>query len=258
MLGPSAGPGDGVRRRRGGALKFTQPVTRNDDYVISPTSDPGAVSPHDQRSPGLGPLVSIWVALCLCLVVGGLVVSTVWMTRPGAATAGPATWPDASQLRRAEGRHTLLVFAHPHCVCTAATLRELAQIVSRCQDRLTVHVVFCAPPGAEEGWEQSDLWRHAEELPGVSVIADLDGLEARRFGAHTSGATYLFDATGALRFAGGITSSRGHEGDNEGRSAVIDHVLGREPGRATTFVYGCALFGDEPPPPDPPAEEQLP
>jgi hypothetical protein len=169
------------------------------------------------------------------------------MTRPGAASAGPATWPSDSELRRSEGRHTLLVFAHPRCVCTGATLRELAQIMSRCQDRLTAQVVFCAPPGAEEGWEKSDLWRRAASMPGVLVVSDPGGVEARRFGAHTSGASYLYDAGGALRFAGGITGSRGHEGDNAGRSAVVDQVLDRQAGSAATSVFGCALQEAETP-----------
>ncbi len=160
--------------------------------------------------------------------------------------------------RRTSGtQRALVVFAHPHCPCTAATLRELALIVSRCGGRLDVSVVFSAPPGAPEGWEASDLRRRAEALPGVTVVSDREGHEARRFDARTSGAAYLYDASGTRRFAGGITGSRGHEGDNTGRSAVIALVLEGESGTATSPAYGCPLFGTEPPTQDPEPKEPL-
>jgi len=216
--------------------------------VPTPVANPGPR--FTTRTPRLGPLVSIGVALCACLIAGGLFASTAWATRPGAASLGPRTWPSDSQLQRADGSHTLVVFAHPHCPCTAASLRELALIVAKCGDRLEARVVFSAPPGAPEAWETSDLWQHAAAMPGVSVVSDREGREARRFGAQTSGAVYLYDTRGALRFAGGITGSRGHEGDNTGRSSVIGLVLEGASGAAATPVFGCALFGTEPPPQD--------
>jgi hypothetical protein len=45
-------------------------------------------------------------------------------------------------------------------------------------------------------------------------------------------------------FAGGITESRGHSGDNAGRSAITAMVLGETLPKAAghTPVYGCPLF----------------
>jgi hypothetical protein len=41
-------------------------------------------------------------------------------------------------------------------------------------------------------------------------------------------------------FRGGITGSRGHEGDNAGESAIIGLTQGRDP-QGGTQVFGCAL-----------------
>jgi hypothetical protein len=73
------------------------------------------------------------------------------------------------------------------------------------------------------------------------VLSDVDGAEARRFGAETSGHTFLFDSAGRLLFNGGITESRGHSGDNAGESAIVSLVNDRVSTRAETFVFGCSL-----------------
>src|SRR5436190_6315 len=87
------------------------------------------------------------------------------------------------------------------------------------------------------------LTRPKVAIPGVTVRADVDGEAARRFGAATSGQALLYTADGRLLFSGGITESRGHEGDNAGRSAIAALVLGAEPTKlATSPVYGCPLF----------------
>jgi hypothetical protein len=43
-------------------------------------------------------------------------------------------------------------------------------------------------------------------------------------------------------FSGGITGSRGHSGDNAGRSAIVSLVNGESTETAETFVFGCSLF----------------
>jgi hypothetical protein len=53
-------------------------------------------------------------------------------------------------------------------------------------------------------------------------------------------------------FSGGITASRGHQGDNAGRAAITSLVLGEAhgPELLRSPVYGCQLFdnGELPPP----------
>jgi hypothetical protein len=98
------------------------------------------------------------------------------------------------------------------------------------------------PKGFDDGWEQTDLWRKASGLPGVTVVRDDDGRVAQLFGAATSGQTLLYDPHGTLLFSGGITGARAHAGENAGRQAVVD-LLNREPAaRSATSVFGCPLF----------------
>jgi hypothetical protein len=76
------------------------------------------------------------------------------------------------------------------------------------------------------------------------VVADDGGVESQRFGALSSGQALLYGADGRLLFAGGITESRGHQGDNAGESAIAALVLGagRSGQSSSTPVYGCPLF----------------
>ncbi len=52
----------------------------------------------------------------------------------------------------------------------------------------------------------------------------------------------IYDAAGQLAFEGGITSFRGHSGDNDGRDAIVALLRGQRPQRRATPVFGCALF----------------
>ena len=112
--------------------------------------------------------------------------------------------------------------------------------MARCQDRLAAHVLFFKPRGFPDGWEKSDLWLNAAAIPGVAVIED-DGGEIALFSAATSGETILYDSHGRLLFHGGITASRGHEGDNQGRDAIVSLLTNKALAQAGSLVFGCPL-----------------
>jgi hypothetical protein len=133
------------------------------------------------------------------------------------------------------------MLAHPHCPCTAASVGELAQIMARLQGKVAAYVLFVKPKEAGRAWDDTSLLRSAEAIPGVKVVFDPDGVEARLFGAETSGHTLLFGANGRLLFSGGITASRGHAGDNVGESAIVALVNNQTPERTQTLVFGCSL-----------------
>ncbi|HWZ97073.1 MAG TPA: hypothetical protein VN025_04865 [Candidatus Dormibacteraeota bacterium] len=161
---------------------------------------------------------------------------------PGAA---PKKWPVATQVPRTPGLFSIVVFAHPHCPCTRATVEELARLMAVLQNRATATVVFVRPAGLSEEWEKTDLWRDAARIPGASVVSDVTGMETSLFGAQASGQTMLYDAAGNLRFSGGITASRGHAGDSAGRSAILSVVYTGDSGTSRTSVYGCSLHNPE-------------
>lgn len=177
-----------------------------------------------------------WIAS----VAFGMRVLFHYENAPGSVGTISETWP-AAQIERATDRPTLVMLAHPHCPCTAASIGELAQIMARLEGRVGAYVVFVRPKGAASDWENTDLRRRAEAIPGVKVICDRDGAEARRFGAETSGHTQLFGADGRLLFSGGITASRGHAGYNAGESAIVALVNNQAPVRTQTVVFGCLL-----------------
>ncbi len=161
---------------------------------------------------------------------------------PGVGAQPPARWPTDSRIQRAPNQATLVMLAHPHCPCTRATIGELALLMAHTQGRVTAYVLFLKPAGFDDDWEKTDLWRSAASIPGVHAIIDDGGAEARRFHAATSGQTILYDAEGRLMFSGGITGSRGHSGDNAGRSAVVSLINARASERTETLVFGCPLF----------------
>lgn len=181
----------------------------------------------------------------LFAVTGGLSVLAAYQGTPGVAATPEAQWPSNTSLQAAPGRATLVMVAHPHCPCTRASIGELNTLMAQVQGKVQVYVLFFKPKGAAARWEQTDLWRSAEAIPGVQAICDEGGIEARRFQAVTSGQTLLFNSTGHLLFNGGITGGRGHAGDNPGRDAVVSLLTtGKAPQHKTpdqTPVFGCSL-----------------
>jgi hypothetical protein len=182
-------------------------------------------------------------------VGGGLALLAGYDNRPGTAATAPERWPAASRIVLAADRPTLVMLAHPRCVCTRASLGELAELMARAHHRPKAYVVFLKPGAASltgnaADWEQTDLYEIANRIPDVTTIRDDEGLEAQRFGAATSGQTLLYDARGRLLFSGGTTGSRGHPGDNAGRASILA-LLNRDatPHHTTTPVFGCPLFG---------------
>ena len=180
--------------------------------------------------------------LWVFVVCVGLFIMWNYENSPGIAGHPPTQWPTGSRIPRASDRATLVMLAHPHCPCTRASIGELASLMARSQGLVTAYVLFLKPPGFSDDWEKTDLWRSAAAIPGVNVMSDDDGIEASRFHAATSGQTILYDAEGRLLFSGGITGSRGHSGDNAGRSAIVSLLTKGEAERTETFVFGCSLL----------------
>lgn len=206
--------------------------------------------PPTKKVFGIGLFLFLWL---LALLGGG-----AWLYArgfaPGASGAPRPSWPSASRLQTEAGSFTLIVALHPECPCSSATLGELARLLAQTEGRLVAHVVMSTYDGIGRRPEDSDLWKQASAIPGVSLFVDSDGGELRRFDARTSGETRLYDPQGRLLFKGGITLARGHLGDNPGEDAVRKLVLdpldpagavgstaAAHPAPASTPVFGCAL-----------------
>lgn len=188
------------------------------------------------------PLLVVSALLWISAVCVGLRSVLNYQYTPGPAASVPVQWPSNTNVRLARHGATLILFAHPHCPCTRSTIGELALIMAQCQGQVRAYVLFYRPAEFSEHWERTDLWRSAAAIPGVTVLEDEDGLEAARFHAATSGQALLYDAQGRLVFTGGITDSRGHYGDNEGRDAIVSLLTAASARHTTTPVFGCSLF----------------
>jgi len=184
-------------------------------------------------------LVAAGVVWILALAAGQRVMLN-YEDGPARAGEPPAEWPLDSSLLRAPGP-AIVMFLHPKCPCSDATIGELSILMTDLKGKATATVFFVRPANFPAGWEQTRLWRGAEAIPGVTVLSDPGGVEARRFGAQASGQTMLYDAAGQMRFSGGITASRGHSGDNPGRSAIVSLLTTGAAETARTSVFGCSL-----------------
>lgn len=174
-------------------------------------------------------------------------VGFVWIlnyqSTSGAAGIAPEHWPTGTQITLDSQRDTLVMFAHPQCPCTRASMEELNRLLARTEGKVVVQVFFFKPDKFSGDWVHSDLWKSAAAIPGVVVREDPNGAQARLFGAETSGDVLLYDTHGRLLFNGGITGSRGHAGDNVGENTIIARLQGQEASLKQTPVYGCSLLG---------------
>ncbi len=189
-------------------------------------------------NPGVVLAIIIWGAAA----AWGLWMLTDYEKTPGLAVQAPSRWPgDAGLLPAAEG-WTLVLFLHPHCPCSRATLNELIKLITDYPGKVSVRLFFLRPGIFGEAWSRTDLWSAAEKIPGAMLYPDEDGAMAKRFGAVTSGQALLYDSKGVLQFQGGITAARGHVGANAGRFSIGTILNRLEPVTRRTPVYGCPLF----------------
>lgn len=190
-----------------------------------------------------GSLYVLGGAAWAAAVVFGISQLLAYEGAAGVPAAAPSTILSATTPSPSAGP-TLVLLVHPKCPCSRATIGELTKLMTDCRGRLTATVLMVRPAGAAAGWERTDLWESAAAIPGVNIEVDPTGERARQFGAATSGQALLYSADGTLLFAGGMTESRGHSGDNAGRAAITAMVLGSATGGAgaRTPVFGCPLF----------------
>jgi hypothetical protein len=184
-------------------------------------------------------------AVWLLAMSAVLILLARYSARTGTVATPPTAWPAESALVPGQKVATLLVFAHPRCPCTRATLRELELLLAQCEGAVKTFVIFNQPEGTSSAWTETDLWRSARQMRDVNAFCDRGGLETKRFQAETSGASVLYDRNGRLAFSGGITLARGHSGDNPGRSALTKLIRGTRQERVNTPVFGCPLFNED-------------
>ena len=175
---------------------------------------------------------AIWVTA----IAAGLGLLHRYATTPGQLGICPQGWTVGGPVVADPTRANLVMLLHPRCPCSRASLAQLERIMAVCRPHLAANILFLEPRVPTLFWRDTELWRRAAAISGTRCIPDPGGVEAKRFGAMTSGHVLLYDRSGKLLFSGGITEARGHEGDNAGSDAIIGLVRGK-PDRARTAVF---------------------
>lgn len=163
-----------------------------------------------------------------------------YSSEPGRAVASTGSWPETSTLERKNEKH-LVMFLHPGCSCSKASVAELSRLMSEAQN-LTAQIVVMKSPKLEKLFHENPLISQVKLIPRTKIIYDHDGKESSLFGAETSGLTHLYDSESRLLFAGGLTMARGHEGDSVGKKAILGFLKG-EKSESQSLVFGCDIFG---------------
>ena len=148
-------------------------------------------------------------------------------------TAGPANHAASSAqavlgAHRTPGRPLLVMAVHPLCPCTASSLAELGDLLARSRGACDALLLQFQPLNGKPDWPVSDA---PVQLGGVKVRVVLDhgGKIGASLGAATSGHTVFVDASGEIRFQGGLTLARDHRGRSPAQDAVLQMLAGRHP-----------------------------
>jgi hypothetical protein len=197
------------------------------------------------RSPVVRKSAYVFAGAWILLVISGLAVLSDYAAAAGEAAEAPQSFPPAADIELAKNDFTLVMLVHPKCPCSRASIGELAKLMSRAPQTMPAHVFFVRPKKFEQGWEKTDLWESAAQIPGVALHVDPEGQQSALLGAKTSGQVVVYDRAGALRFSGGITPARSHMGDSKGRLAIEKLVNEGSKESADASVYGCELFDRE-------------
>ena len=194
---------------------------------------------------------STYVTVAVWLLTVGSGVAALWgySFRSCNADSAVGVWPSDSEVVRDRSCSTLIVFVHPQCSCTRATVSQLATVRRNCSVPYKLVVVMLQP---EKGlpWRDTPMQSDIARLKPVQLVDDPGGREAIRFGVGCSGTCLLFSLNGQLLFRGGITESRGHEGTCVGSRQLLACLSHSSDGSPTASVsqnpiYGCSLVSTD-------------
>jgi hypothetical protein len=143
-----------------------------------------------------------------------------------------------AELTRAH-KLTVVVFYAVACPCFAAHVERLRQLASELGPRGVGFVIVDS-----ERHAKSDPPVPREVAPGLPIFRDEGGSLARRLGASYATESFIEDATGHVRYRGGIDTDRKYlrpDAEPYLRQALLKLLAGQGPPFATTKALGCAL-----------------
>jgi hypothetical protein len=183
-------------------------------------------------------------ALCaawMLIVLSGFLLLSAYAAQPGDSGTPPARWPRASGVPFDRSRPNLVIFLHPECPCSRASVTELAYVLERFGNQVSAHAIVVLPKNSREGRGNRGILDNLASVPTLRTWIDQQAIETERFRVATSGHVLIFDSRGRLTYSGGITAARGHVGQSFGRDAVLAQIAGRGDTTPDSPVFGCRL-----------------
>ena len=191
-----------------------------------------------QKNKVIASLLLFWAIL----IAIGMVKLHSYSFTPGPSGNVPVIWPNPLQLNLDKKTPTLIMFAHPHCPCSKSSINELNRIMAQTNKLQKTYILFYKPLNFDRNWLESDLWHKAKAINGIQLLEDENGSIAKLFGAETSGHVLVYNEQGNLKFSGGITPGRSHEGDSSAKQALISYLQNKNNECTYTDTFGCTLF----------------
>jgi len=193
----------------------------------------------------LGPILI--TAAGLLVILGGLWSLTNYSYRPGPVLAPIDSVPEWDPPRHlADDRQILLLFYHPHCQCTVATVTELINLLAVQPHPLPITAYAFLPSNQSATWIETETTDRLRRLPGAEIHLDRDGQQARSSGVSTSGHLLLITPQGQVVFSGGLTRARGLIGPATPQ-AHLAALIGQDTAEPSHWpTFGCPLFSNQP------------
>ncbi len=185
-----------------------------------------------------------WLVLCtvswLLLLPAAICVQLRYDSLPGIAAVPKTAWPAASKIKYSTITNTLVMVLHPRCPCSRASVQQVASMMNTTNPPKCIFL-FYTPSIFAKGWEKTDIWNQASEIPDSVLISDIDGRETKTSEHPHPDRPTFFDRQGFLRYSGGLTEGRGHQGECRNLEAAIKAL--NDSHKPTTFgaVYGCPV-----------------
>ena len=179
--------------------------------------------------------------LWLIATVAGISCLHKYSGTPAPSGPSKGQWPSGSKMLPGANISTFILFLHPHCPCSGASLASMIDIIDKFPLAAKYHAVFVRPKGVAATWEKSDLYLKCMGIKAIETSIDDGGEEAKKFGALASGQTYIYSPQQKLTFSGGITPGRGEEGSGPERKMVEQALMQSTTSTNYSPTFGCSL-----------------
>ncbi|MGK0186649.1 MAG: hypothetical protein ACI9R3_002432 [Verrucomicrobiales bacterium] len=185
----------------------------------------------------LGTVVVLWALSA----VSGFTYLSLFQHRAGDEGMPKENVPASSAVK-------VLMFLHPRCSCSHASVHELQRILlstktGESSPRVHAQIFLFQPDETDsDAWDGSAMISELKLFPSVEICNDPRGRIAASHGIATSGHVLIYDKEGNLKFSGGITQRRAHEGENTNGILAVQAILQVSNEIVRRPVFGCSIF----------------